>query len=427
MKFTLVYMTALSALITAAPLSPPPPELPRLVLYHQTTHTNNSHPISILPLISNPRIALSHLIVAAFHVNPNGTIHLNDHPPSHPHYDTLWQETRALQSAGVKVLGIVGGAARGSFTKHTFDSTRTCTFEKAYALLHNTVTTYDLDGLDLDVEEPMSLRGIIRLVRRLRTDFGPDFLITLAPVATALVRTNTQAVERCRRGARGREGANLSGFSYFFLNHDVGQHISFYNVQFYNGFGTVSCSADSNTNTSNTFDEIVDAGWDPRKIVIGQLTSPGNGGCGFVEHEELRKAVGVMRKSTMGRPAGTVGRAQLRPEDLVRIQTLSRDARMGPTQIHKITGYSIYQVKYALKKKTPTVGKRTGRPRKKGASPGEGKEVGTRDGKDGAGAGEAEPHEGMAEVGDESREAEGTGRAIEGEATVAMELEQQRD
>jgi hypothetical protein len=75
----------------------------------------------------------------------------------------------------------------------------------------------------------------------------------------------------------------------------------------------------------------------------------------------------------MGRPAGVVGRTQLKQDDLVRIQTLSRDARMGPSEIRRVTGYSIHQIKYALKKKTPTVGKRSGRPRKNGD--GGGKEV----------------------------------------------------
>ncbi|KAH6623124.1 hypothetical protein F5144DRAFT_605644 [Chaetomium tenue] len=68
----------------------------------------------------------------------------------------------------------------------------------------------------------------------------------------------------------------------------------------------------------------------------------------------------------MGRPAGVVGRTQLKQDDLVRIQTLSRDARMGPSEIRRVTGYSIHQIKYALKKKTPTIGKRSGRPRKSG-------------------------------------------------------------
>ncbi len=39
---------------------------------------------------------------------------------------------------------------------------------------------------------------------------------------------------------------------------------------------------------------------------------------------------------------------------------------MGPSEIRRVTGYSIHQIKYALKKKTPTVGKRSGRPRKDG-------------------------------------------------------------
>ncbi|KAK4101163.1 hypothetical protein N658DRAFT_486209 [Parathielavia hyrcaniae] len=66
----------------------------------------------------------------------------------------------------------------------------------------------------------------------------------------------------------------------------------------------------------------------------------------------------------MTRPQGVVGRKQLKQEDLIRIQVLHRDARMGPSEIMRITGYSIHQVKYALKKKSPTVGIRTGRPRK---------------------------------------------------------------
>ncbi|KAL2126504.1 hypothetical protein VTI74DRAFT_793 [Chaetomium olivicolor] len=98
----------------------------------------------------------------------------------------------------------------------------------------------------------------------------------------------------------------------------------------------------------------------------------------------------------MGRPPGTVGRSQLKPEDLVRIQTLSRDARMGPTQIQRITGYSIYQIKYALKKKTPTIGKRTGRPRKGESSP---RKQGEKEGQ-----GEGEGNEGQVGEGGEVQE-----------------------
>ncbi|KMU83223.1 hypothetical protein CIHG_01005 [Coccidioides immitis H538.4] len=67
----------------------------------------------------------------------------------------------------------------------------------------------------------MSLDGIIRLIDRLKSDFGDEFIITLAPVATAMVH-----------GLR-----HLSGFDYRALETARGSKISWYNVQFYNGWG----------------------------------------------------------------------------------------------------------------------------------------------------------------------------------------------
>ncbi|KAK4155994.1 glycoside hydrolase [Chaetomidium leptoderma] len=275
-------------------------KLPRLILYYQTTHDPSGRPISILPLINKQHIALTHLIVGAFHVHANHTIHLNDHPPRSPVFHTLWNETRLLQAAGVKVLGMVGGAAQGSFTKATLDSgssnnnnTTTATttttsnaFEKSYALLRSTITSHRLDGIDLDVEEPMTQAGITRLVRRLHADFGADFIITLAPVATALLRPGG--------------GGNLSGFNYTTLERQVGgKMIAFYNVQFYNGFGHMGNTA--------LFDRIVASGggWDARRIVVGQLTSPVNGG-GFVGHKSLARSIAVLRRR-YGEIGGVVG------------------------------------------------------------------------------------------------------------------------
>ena len=88
-----------------------------------------------------------------------------------------------MQDVGVKVLGMLGGAAQGSFQRLDRSDGE---FEAYYVPLRDMVRRHNLDGLDLDVEEPMSLNGIIRLIDRLKTDFGPEFLITLAPVATAL-------------------------------------------------------------------------------------------------------------------------------------------------------------------------------------------------------------------------------------------------
>lgn len=196
------------------------PALPRLVIYFQTTHDGSGTPISVLPLVTEKNIALTHLIVCSFHINLNGEIHLNDYPPDNPLFYTLWNETVVMKEAGVKVMGMVGGAASGSFTPSTLDSTDDATFEYYYGQLHDVIVQYGLQGMDLDVEQSMSQVGITRLVTRLYTDFGDDFIITLAPVASALY-----------------DGGNLSGFDYEDLKTSTLatsgiDEISFYDAQF---------------------------------------------------------------------------------------------------------------------------------------------------------------------------------------------------
>ncbi|KAK9777845.1 putative Glycoside hydrolase superfamily [Seiridium cardinale] len=229
----------------------PRTSLPRLILYHQTVNDPSGNPISILPLITQPDISVTHLIVAAIHINsdPSG-LTLNDHPPSDPRFATLWAELRIAQASGISVLGMLGGAAKGSFTRLDQDEN---TFEVYYTPLRDMVRDRGLDGLDLDVEEPMSLAGIIRLIDRLRADFGPSFLITLAPVAAALLDS--------RR--------NLSGFDYEALEVMRGKDIAWYNAQFYCGWGDAS--------TPFMYDMCVARGWDPRKVVMGLVTTSDNG------------------------------------------------------------------------------------------------------------------------------------------------------
>jgi hypothetical protein len=233
-----------------APL--PHPALPRLITYYQTHHTPSGTPISVLPLLQNPNIALTHVILAAIHLNADpSALTLNDHHPSHPRFTTLWAELRILQASGIKVLGMLGGAAKGSFTR--LDTDDAATFDAFYAPLAALVRERALDGLDLDVEEPMSLAGLIRLIDRLRADFGPGFLITLAPVAAALV-----SVEH-----------NLSGFDYEALEVMRGGEIAWYNAQFYCGWGDCSNPA--------MYEMLLAKGWKPEKIVVGLVTNPANG------------------------------------------------------------------------------------------------------------------------------------------------------
>lgn len=94
---------------------------PRLVLYAQTHHDGAGKPISLLPLLTK-NTGVTHVIVAAIHLNEGpGNITLNDDPPSAEKFNTLWGEVRWLQGTGVKVLGMLGGAAKGSFERLSGD------------------------------------------------------------------------------------------------------------------------------------------------------------------------------------------------------------------------------------------------------------------------------------------------------------------
>uniref|UniRef100_A0A0P0CNF5 Chitinase 2 n=1 Tax=Hypocrella siamensis TaxID=696354 RepID=A0A0P0CNF5_9HYPO len=253
------------------PIPPHVNPLPRLITYYQTHHDSaTGKHISILPLLTQPSISVTHVILAAIHINSDPhNITLNDHVPDHPRFQTLWAELRILQASGIKVLGMLGGAAKGTYARLDGDDNHQ--FETYYAPLRHLLQTRNLDGIDLDVEEEMSLSGIIRLIDRLRADFGPSFIITMAPVAMALLDSTK----------------NLSGFDYEALEVMRGREIAWYNTQFYCGWGDLS----------NTFmyDMMLQKGWSPDKLVIGVVTNPANGS-GFVAWDVLASVLGFLNQ-----------------------------------------------------------------------------------------------------------------------------------
>ncbi|KAK0626990.1 glycoside hydrolase family 18 protein [Immersiella caudata] len=250
-----------------APL-PPNQHIPRVITYYQTHHDKDGNHISVLPLITQANIGLTHLILAAIHINEEpDALTLNDQAPDHPRFTTLWAELRILQASGIKVLGMLGGAAKGSYGR--LDDSDPQVFESYYAPLHALVKAHSLDGLDLDVEEPTSLSSIIHLIDRLRSDFGPSFVITLAPVAAALL--NSQH--------------NLSGFDYEALEVMRGKEIAWYNAQFYCGWG--DCS------NPLMYEMVLRKGWPAEKVVVGMVTNPENGG-GWVPWNVLAGVLPVL-------------------------------------------------------------------------------------------------------------------------------------
>ena len=88
---------------------------PRVVVYHQTHHRND-RPVSVLPLITNST-GVTHVIIAAIHLNDGAHLTLNDDPPTSDKFKTLWSEVAWLRASGIKVLGMLGGAAKGSYAK----------------------------------------------------------------------------------------------------------------------------------------------------------------------------------------------------------------------------------------------------------------------------------------------------------------------
>ncbi|MGH3645922.1 MAG: proprotein convertase P-domain-containing protein [Micromonosporaceae bacterium] len=214
----------------------------RTVVYYQTQYRDNTY-VSPKPLTDN-NTGVTDVLVAALHLNGDGTVHLNDHPPGDPRYDQMWTDLAAMQARGVNVSVMVGGAAQGSFQRLDTE------FAAYYPKLKNVITTYNLDGVDLDVEENMSLAGIERVIDALRADFGADFVISMSPVASALWG-----------------GGNLSGFNYETLYRERGSKIDFFNGQFYCGWGSLA--------NTNDYDRIMNRNLIPAdKVVTGSVTDP---------------------------------------------------------------------------------------------------------------------------------------------------------
>jgi len=211
----------------------------RVVVYYQTQQDGDTYisPSSLTPFAT-------HLIIAAFHLDDDKTIHLNNVSPDDAVFDTMWTEVTFMQLRGVKVMGMLGGAVPAYF--HL-----TSDFDDYYKLISSCIRTHNLDGLDLDVEEVENYDNIVKLIKQLRQDFGAKFIITLAPVASALWG-----------------GANISGFDYSTLEKEHGKQIGWYNAQFYSGFASLESTDD--------YDKIIANGFPAGKVVAGSLTNPGS-------------------------------------------------------------------------------------------------------------------------------------------------------
>ena len=212
--------------------------VPRIVVYHQF-HGEGDTFVPLAPMVASGN--LTHLIISAVHIVDDGTIILNDNPHDDPHHDRLWAEAEMVKQAGVRVMVMVGGWAPGTMCKLDGDD-----FGTYYPGFRDFLRAHGIQGVDIDVEQDMSLEGVIRLIDALRADFD----IILAPTASAMW-----------------DGDNLSGFSYPELYRERGDEIDWIQIQFYSGYGSLEDTRD--------VQRIIDLGIYPiDKLVLGVLGHP---------------------------------------------------------------------------------------------------------------------------------------------------------
>ncbi|KAI0841381.1 glycoside hydrolase [Hypoxylon sp. FL0890] len=226
----------------------------RIVQYAHTIYAPTSlSKVHIEELVNSTRpIYATDVIYGTWTIWANKTMTINKDGnninPNLPSNSWAWAEMRTVQKAVVSVLM----GMRGGFSNFNNVST----FDTYYGILRDTLRKYNFDGVDFDIEDyidgnehAIKLDPVVKLIQRLRKDFGQDFIITLAPVSTALAG-----------------GQNLSRFSYEQLEERCGEDISWYNVQFY--------FQDQELASTDSVDAVINNGWKPERIVIGMMSTP---------------------------------------------------------------------------------------------------------------------------------------------------------
>jgi hypothetical protein len=223
----------------------------RIVQYYGLQYAPGSAgKIHIKGLVTNPDgIYVTNVLFGGWGLHANKTITLNSFMTvNNDSLDWVFDEIKTVQKAGIPV---------SMWLRNGFEFLENnATFEAFYAPIHDTIKARSLDGVDLDIEDAqaargISLDGVVRLVRRLRQDFGAKFIITLAPVASALMK----------------DGGNDSRFSYVALEKQCGSDIDWYNAQFYEGWASLAKPDD--------YEHVVSDGlFAPPRFVVGMTTTP---------------------------------------------------------------------------------------------------------------------------------------------------------
>lgn len=265
--------TTTTSTSTAPPPAHPPVSVPdsrRVIVYYQKHYENDAQQagyISALPLLTE-KTGVNVVNLAAIHMNKD-VLNLNDNAPSDPMYNRMWAELQQMQANGIAVIGMIGGAQNDTWPCLQAD------FDTQYDRLHDLIRDHHLDGIDLDIELDQAQQAkdltihidtVIRVIDRLRADFGPDFLITASPVMAEFVSPTDDPDADPAPG--GHYGVDVNE-----LYRERGDDIAWFNMQAYCGHGMP---------TPDQYDEVIryqnlkGAKIPPEKLVIAAITNREN-------------------------------------------------------------------------------------------------------------------------------------------------------
>ena len=182
------------------------------------------------------------IIISSIHFDKdkdgNLQIYLNDNLPDDPKFTNMWIETSKLFHQGKLITLRIGGAG-GAYSELFSD------FQTYYPLLRELLQKQThIKGVDLDIEESVSLDNVKKLIRQLNNDFK-DITLSMAPVAESMI-TNYPG---------------MGSFSYKELvSSEEGKLIDRFHVQCYGSF------------SFQTYNRIIKNGWEPEQIIMGMMS-----------------------------------------------------------------------------------------------------------------------------------------------------------
>jgi hypothetical protein len=212
---------------------------PRVIMYYQTI-------TSLKPILISPN-PITHIHASSIHFGMDTQnkpyIHFNDLSPYNYTFDTVWNELEQASKLGIKVKLMVGGAGGGY---STLFSNYTLFYGYLAELLRKKPF---ISGIDLDIEESVSLENVKMLIRSLKTDFGGGLTLSMAPIQSSLEV----------------DEPGIGGFIYKdLLKSPEGTFIDYLNVQFYSDF------------SYDAYEKIIANGYLPEMIVMGALAGTNN-------------------------------------------------------------------------------------------------------------------------------------------------------